>query len=123
MFTGFLLVVNNSRKIHPINDKSTGNFNLFGDTLTKFSEKCKNAVTQTSLAPKGEVQVLWTAPPSGSGCVAFRATVIEHNDVWYMDDDPLTKIFCENEVDTSDSQPLVVDPCCACDEAKYEVSV
>lgn len=64
--------------------------------------------------------MLWTAPQPGSGCVAFKATVIEHRDVWYMDDGPLTKEFCEEEPNIDD---LLTPPtkCCACAEAKYEV--
>lgn len=97
-------------------------------------------VTHTTTTPKSEIQVnifhilnkilitfgdvsqvLWTAPQPGSGCVAFKATVIEHRDVWYIDDGPLTKEFCEEEQNFDDalSVPLI---CCACTEAKYEVN-
>lgn len=96
-------------------------------------------VKETTAAPKGEIQVIfyipsiaissapnlclqvfWTAPQAGSGCVAFKATVIEHRDVWYMDDGPLTKEFCEEEQNFDDefSAPII---CRACTEAKYEV--
>lgn len=64
---------------------------------------------------------MWTAPPAGSGCVVFRATVLEVRDVWYMDDGPLSRTLCEDSQDSLDLQPSVVDPCEACDEAKYEV--
>lgn len=101
---------------------SSGVFTLYGDNLSKFSERCPNAVTQTSAIMKGEIKVNWTAPRAGSGCVIFRATVVEHRDVWFMDDEYLTKVFCEDEQDTVDKQPLVVDPCCACEEAKYELT-
>lgn len=50
----------------------TGKFQLTGDVRTKISEACPNTVTQTSLIPKSEIQVLWTAPSTGSGCVVFR---------------------------------------------------
>lgn len=65
--------------------------------------------------------MLWTAPEPGSGCVTFRATVIEHRDVWYMDDGPLTKDFCEDEDAAEDFITNILDECCACHEAKYEV--
>lgn len=100
---------------------SAGSFHLLGDGLTKISEKCINAVQQSSAIPKSEIQVEWTAPSSGSGCIVFRATVIEHRDVWFMDDGPLSKTFCEDDQNSVDVQPLIMDPCCACDEAKYEV--
>jgi hypothetical protein len=87
-FTGFMLVVEPSNEYLPSwlddplrsmsvlpNDYGTqtvGVFSLFGDASTKFSERCPNAVIQTSSIPKSDIQVLWTAPPRGSGCVVFR---------------------------------------------------
>lgn len=50
-----------------------GKFQLTGDVRTKISEVCPNTVTHTSLIPKSEVQVFWTAPKSGSGCIVFRS--------------------------------------------------
>lgn len=77
-------------------------------------------MTHTSETTKSGIEVDWTAPESGSGCVTFRATIIEHRDVWYMDDGYLTKDFCEDEEMRGDvSDPL--DECGACNEAKYEV--
>ena len=58
--------------------KRTGSFQLLGDVLTRFSDHCTNTVTQTSSVAKSEIQVLWTAPPAGSGCVAFKAMVVEN---------------------------------------------
>lgn len=68
------------------------------------------------------IQVLWIAPEPGSGCAVFKATVIEHRDMWYMDDGPLTKEFCEDEQSIDDLMPLTLETCGACSEAKYEVS-
>lgn len=65
--------------------------------------------------------MFWKAPESGSGCVAFRATVLEQRDLWYMDDGDLTKVLCEEVSESEDMQPAVLHQCCACDEAKYEV--
>ena len=56
----------------------TGSFQLLGDVLTRFSDHCTNTVTQTSSVAKSEIQVLWTAPPAGSGCVVFKATIVEN---------------------------------------------
>lgn len=78
-------------------------------------------MTHTNTLPKSRIHVVWTAPPPGTGCVLFRATVIEHRDVWYMDDGFLTKQFCEEQQDDVDNQPAVLEECCACDEAKYEL--
>ncbi|KAG4072467.1 hypothetical protein HA402_004399 [Bradysia odoriphaga] len=62
----------------------------------------------------------WKAPQVGSGCVVFKATVIEHRDVWYMDDGPLTKEFCEEQ--SFDDEFSVPVKCTACTEAKYELT-
>ena len=40
----------------------------------------------TSALSKEEVQVLWTAPEMGSGCINLKAMVVERNDFWFMDD-------------------------------------
>lgn len=102
---------------------TSGVFTLLGDNLSKFSEKCANAVMQTSDIQKNEIKVLWTAPPSGSGCVRFRASVVEHKDVWYLDSEYLDIEFCEDEQDTADNKRVINEPCCACEEAKYEVYI
>lgn len=94
--------------------KKVGRFQLFSDALTKFNEDCVNTVSEADDLPKTEIQVMWVAPASGSGCIALRAMVYEKSKSWYADDDKLTKIICEaTEKPTAE--------CCACDEAKYNV--
>ena len=39
---------------------------------TKFAENCPYVVTHTYPNPKAGVEVLWTAPPAGTGCIEFR---------------------------------------------------
>lgn len=126
-FKDFLLLVE-----HEVSEKtvfgeqphnpSVGSLQLYGDMLTKFSEKCRNAVIQTNSLPKSEIQILWLAPPSGSGCVSISATVVETRDIWYGSDGPLSKVLCEELQESEDIQPNVLRHCCACDEAKYEVT-
>ncbi|KAK8753005.1 hypothetical protein OTU49_001961, partial [Cherax quadricarinatus] len=119
-FTGFLLLVEASQSpVDIYGPQSVGTFQLYGDALTMHSEDCPNAVTQTSSISKSEIQVLWTAPPAGSGCVRFRAMVVENRDVWYMDDGELSKELCEEVQENDDMQPEVIYDCCACNEAKY----
>nr|CAD7426797.1 unnamed protein product [Timema monikensis] len=123
-FTGFVLVVEPGVQTSPweapLSLPNVGTFSLLSDSLTRFNKKCPNSVMQAHYIPKSDIQVLWTAPPSGSGCVVFRSTVVEYNDVWYMDDGPLSLTLCEKVQETS--QPEIVKTCCACDEAKYEVT-
>ncbi len=43
------------------------------------------------------LQVFWTSPPRGSGCIDFKLMVVERQDVWYMDDGALTYKMCEDD--------------------------
>ncbi len=95
--------------------KKVGRFQLFSDALSKFNEDCVNTVSEADDFPKTEIQVMWVAPAAGSGCVAMRAMVYEESQSWYADDGKLTKIICEN------TEKRAAE-CCACDEAKYNVS-
>lgn len=47
---------------------------------------------------------------------------MEDRDTWYMDDEQLSRLLCEDVRDNDDRQPEVVNSCCACNEAKYEVT-
>ncbi|XP_076067697.1 spondin-1-like [Oratosquilla oratoria] len=72
-FTEFMLIVEPSNTpVDVYRPQSVGTFQLYGDSLTMHSEYCPNAVTHTSSIPKSEIQVMWTAPPAGSGCIRFR---------------------------------------------------
>ncbi|XP_055534997.1 spondin-1 [Wyeomyia smithii] len=95
--------------------KRVGRFQLFSDSLTKFYDHCVNTVTQADDFPKTEIQVMWVAPASGSGCVSLSAMVFEGEDSWYSDDGALTKVLCEMKPDPT----VMKGECCACDEAKY----
>jgi len=102
--------------------RRTGSFQLLGDVLTRFSDHCTNTVTQTSAVAKSEIQVLWTAPPVGSGCVTFKATVVENRELWAMDSGRLSLELCEAKIEEHRKQDQINEPCCACEEAKYEVT-
>ena len=108
-----------SATISRASPRRVGRFQLFSDALTKFSEDCTNTVLQSDDLPKSEVQVMWVAPQSGSGCVAVSAMVYESPENWYADDGSLTQIVCESTL----AATAAADQCCACDEAKYSVSV
>lgn len=65
---------------------------------------------------------MWVAPAKGSGCVRLSAMIYEGKDDWYSDAGGLTKIICEETADKV-KKVLDDDECCACDEAKYSVSL
>ncbi|CAL8134698.1 unnamed protein product [Orchesella dallaii] len=118
-FSGFLLVAEPADGLSP--ETSAGSFQLIGDSLARFSEYCPHAVKHASELPKAEVQVRWTAPPASAGCVSFRATIIKNKGQWFMDDGELTKTLCP-ETDFGPDESETGEPCCACDEAKYELT-
>ncbi|KAG8231525.1 hypothetical protein J437_LFUL008066 [Ladona fulva] len=64
--------------------------------------------------------IIWENLTGGDEKSLHAATVVENRDVWYMDEGSLTVKLCEAVQENPDEQPDVVDPCCACDEAKYE---
>lgn len=57
-----------------------------------------------------------------STCFSHRATILETPDTWYMDDQNLVLKICQDSRAEADDQGQVLKKCCACDEAKYEVT-
>lgn len=65
---------------------------------------------------------MWVAPAKGSGCVRLSAMIYEGKDAWYSDVGGLSKIICEEVPDKNGKRVMSDDECCACNEAKYDVS-
>lgn len=107
----------NNARFTTMNPRRVGRFQLFDDTITEFNIDCVNTLKETDENLKNEVQFMWVAPPSGSGCVAISSMVYEKSQSWYADNKQLTKIICEGEPTHADMS----HECCACDEAKYQV--
>ena len=55
-----------------------GGVPILGFYFLRFSAHCVNTVIESSDEEKDEIQVLWVAPPPGSGCVRIRAAVRQH---------------------------------------------
>ncbi|GAB1861713.1 Spondin-1 [Camponotus japonicus] len=118
-FTRFLI----SAEAENANETAdVGLFDLQDDVMTKFADNCANAIMETSKVQKEEISVVWTSPTEGSGCILIRATVLETPDTWYMDDSNLVLNMCQDSKAEADDQGPVLAECCACDEAKYEVT-
>ncbi|XP_034946903.1 spondin-1 [Chelonus insularis] len=98
-----------------------GSFQLYPDSLTIFDEECVNTVKESNDLPKTDIQVMWRSPSPGSGCVVFTATIIVNSSQWYADDKNLVKTFCEANDD--DIIPNDEFGCCACDDAKYSLTM
>ncbi|XP_011300442.1 spondin-1 isoform X2 [Fopius arisanus] len=117
-FTRFLLTAENTN----ISSTAEGTLDLIDEDLTQFSDKCLNAVTESSMVLKESANVAWISPPADSGCILIRASVAESAETWYMDEYGIIKTVCQDpRVEEDDPGPVLQD-CCACDEAKYEVT-
>ncbi|XP_018567979.1 spondin-1 [Anoplophora glabripennis] len=105
-------------------DHALGHLGFEYDTemLARFSHSCPNTIVETSTIHKKEIRVHWIAPPSGSGCVNIKATVVESKENWFSEDESLTKKLCEETLEDENVQPIINTKCCACDEAKYELA-
>ncbi|EDW60569.1 spondin-1 [Drosophila virilis] len=122
-FVSFMLALEMESGDAENEPNAMGAFEISDLSETRFSPRCANVVENTNTNLKTHVEIVWAAPTMpGQGCVLIRATVVQHRDVWFMDDGLLTKRMCEEEVDDINTQPSIVDPCCACDEAKYELT-
>ncbi|XP_045459858.1 spondin-1-like [Melitaea cinxia] len=128
-FVGFVIwaeVVGDSQ-----NDSKNGTINTntlaYGafqayDAQTKHLEECKPAVNNATAHSKTEVQVIWSAPSIVvDSCVRLcaRASHVEGTKTSI-----LARKICPAPTGTANlsRQPPIIEPCCACDEAKYEVT-
>ncbi|XP_015109326.1 spondin-1 isoform X2 [Diachasma alloeum] len=117
-FTRFLLTVDNTN----ISSSVEGTLDLIDEDLAQFSERCLNAVTESSMVLKESVNVAWISPPAGSGCILIRASVAESPETWFIDENSIAKMVCQDPRVEEDDPGPVLSECCACDEAKYEVT-
>ncbi|XP_054736829.1 spondin-1 [Anastrepha obliqua] len=123
-FIGFKLALEYDNGDPSLN-QDLGHFELLDPIETRYSPNCINMVESTNTNPKTRIDVSWVAPEQpGSGCVLIRTTLLQHRDVWFMDDGGLTRRICEESNDELESAPLSADrnSCCACDEARYELT-
>lgn len=79
--------------------------------LTEFDADCSNTISEGFDGDKTEIQVLWLAPPSGNGCVQFKANVLVYNNLY-----SIAREICEY---VEEKEVKYMD-CCACDEARYK---
>lgn len=66
-FSSFFLIVANENET-----LDSGTLIVIDETLSKYSEKCENAIIETAKLPKESVSVIWRSPVEDSGCVRIR---------------------------------------------------
>ncbi|KAJ8724934.1 hypothetical protein PYW07_015892 [Mythimna separata] len=108
-----------------------GTFQAY-DAQAKIQEVCSPAVDNATAHPKTEVQVIWNAPsPSSIGgmgelCVRVCARAGPYPGVGSGGGgfSVLARELCAapRAPHYSAKLPPILEPCCACDEAKYEVT-
>uniref|UniRef100_A0A673GYM4 Spondin-1 n=1 Tax=Sinocyclocheilus rhinocerous TaxID=307959 RepID=A0A673GYM4_9TELE len=117
-FRGFTLIALKEGREGVTPDDYAGTFKLIDESDTQFMTNCPPAVTESIPRRRTRIQVFWTAPPSGSGCVTLKASVVQRRIIFFQDEGSLTKRLCEKVATTE--KPI--QECCACGTAKYRVT-
>uniref|UniRef100_A0A2A4JGL1 Spondin-1 n=1 Tax=Heliothis virescens TaxID=7102 RepID=A0A2A4JGL1_HELVI len=117
----------NPQNVTEASNLTLGTFQAY-DAQAKIHEVCPLAVDNATAHPKTEVQVIWNAPTGvnnagGAMCVRVCARAGPHPGGaggWSV----LARELCAAPVAPhySAKLPPILEPCCACDEAKYEVT-
>ncbi|XP_060800707.1 spondin-1 [Amyelois transitella] len=128
-FVGFTIWAEPDEELTPESNVSTaktpvpqalGGFQAY-DAQTMQFEGCQPAVSNATAHPKTEIQVIWSAPSNATeSCIRLcaRAGPAASGAV-----SVLARKICPAPIAPASfgRQPPIVEPCCACDEAKYEV--
>uniref|UniRef100_A0A6Q2ZAA6 Spondin-1 n=1 Tax=Esox lucius TaxID=8010 RepID=A0A6Q2ZAA6_ESOLU len=121
-FRGFTLIALKEGKEGTTDDDYAGKFQIIDEEDTQFMTNCPPAVTESTPRRRTRIQVFWTAPLSGSGCVILKASIVQKRIIYFQDEGSLTVRLCEKEAgfgESTDKPPL---ECCACGTAKYRVT-
>ncbi|TWW68155.1 Spondin-1 F-spondin, partial [Takifugu flavidus] len=150
-FRGFILVALREGAEGDRDEDYTGNFQIIDEEDTQFMTNCPPAVTESTPRRRTSIQVYWTAPPAGSGCILLkyaplgpsvlnrqqkealrqlnletppsaRASIVQKRIIYFQDEGSLTKRMCEKESLYRDSTDKPLLDCCACGTAKYRVT-
>ncbi|CAL8238057.1 unnamed protein product, partial [Merluccius merluccius] len=70
-FRGFTLIALKEGREGDQDEDYAGHFQIIDEEDTQFMTNCPPAVTESTPRRRTSIHVLWTAPPSGSGCVTL----------------------------------------------------
>ncbi|KAA0714627.1 Spondin-1 F-spondin [Triplophysa tibetana] len=121
-FRGFTLIALKEGQNGDHEEDYAGNFQIIDEEDTQFMTNCPPAVTESTPRRRTRIQVFWTAPPSGSGCVLLKASIVQRKIISFQDEGFLTKRMCEKETLYGESTDKPLLDCCACGTAKYRVT-
>ncbi|KAI1889472.1 hypothetical protein AGOR_G00163220 [Albula goreensis] len=121
-FRGFTLIALKEGKGGNREEDYAGNFQIIDADDTQFMTNCPPAVTESTPRRRTRIQVFWTAPPTGSGCVILKASIVQKRIIYFQDEGSLTARMCEKEPLFGEATEKPQQECCACGTAKYRVT-
>uniref|UniRef100_A0A8C7DEE5 Spondin-1 n=1 Tax=Oncorhynchus kisutch TaxID=8019 RepID=A0A8C7DEE5_ONCKI len=121
-FRGFTLIALKEGREGDKEEDYAGNFQIIDEEDTQFMINCPSAVTESTPRRRTRIQVFWTAPPSSSGCVTLKASIVQKRIIYFQDEGSLTKRMCEKESLYGETTEKPLLDCCACGTAKYRVT-
>ncbi|KAG7467911.1 hypothetical protein MATL_G00137220 [Megalops atlanticus] len=121
-FRGFTLIALKEGKDGDKDKDYAGNFQIIDEEDTQFMTNCPPAVTESTPRRRTRIQVFWTAPPAGSGCVILKASIVQKRIIYFQDEGSLTARMCEKESLSGEAMEKPLLECCACGTAKYRLT-
>ncbi|XP_077317038.1 spondin-1 isoform X2 [Lithobates pipiens] len=121
-FRGFTLIALKEGKEGEKEEDHAGSFQIIDDEETQFMSNCPVAVTESTPRRRTRIQVLWTAPSIGTGCVILKASIVQKKIIYFQDEGSLTKRMCEPDVTSEGVSEKTIPDCCACGTAKYRLT-
>nr|XP_020459954.1 spondin-1-like [Monopterus albus] len=121
-FRGFTLIALKEGREGTTDDDYTGQFQIIDEEETQFMTNCPPAVTESTPRRRTRIQVFWTAPPTGTGCVILKASIVQKRIIYFQDEGSLTIRLCEQEHVLGEATGAPAIECCACGTAKYRLT-
>ncbi|XP_019406976.1 PREDICTED: spondin-1 isoform X1 [Crocodylus porosus] len=121
-FRGFTLIALKEGKEGDKEEDHAGTFQIIDEEETQFMSNCPVAVTESTPRRRTRIQVFWTAPPAGTGCVILKASIVQKRIIYFQDEGSLTKKLCEQDSTLEGVTDKPILDCCACGTAKYRLT-
>ncbi|OCT81914.1 spondin-1 [Xenopus laevis] len=121
-FRGFTLIALKEGKEGEKEEDHAGSFQIIDEEDTQFMTNCPVAVTESTPRRRTRIQVFWTAPQIGTGCVILKASIVQKKIIYFQDEGSLTKRMCEPDLTLEGGNEKTMPDCCACGTAKYRLT-
>ncbi|XP_066489112.1 spondin-1 isoform X1 [Tiliqua scincoides] len=121
-FRGFTLIALKEGKEGDKEEDHAGTFQIIDEEETQFMSNCPVAVTESTPRRRTRIQVFWTAPSLGTGCVILKASIVQKRIIYFQDEGSLTRRLCEQDSTLEGVTDRPILDCCACGTAKYRLT-